>query len=125
METCRLLTAAALSSRSYAIKIIFSLLMSPSLVCWIGPTAVRKKAARVPLGRGLIEWIFVQIKMEHWWNRFKTAKNPKENPFQPMNFKNPNKKIRKPEVFRVLPYLYDLNKKIHRVGYGFKNLKIL
>jgi len=54
METCRLLTAAALSSRSYVIKIVFSLLMSPSLVCWIGPTAVRKKAARVPLGRGLI-----------------------------------------------------------------------
>jgi hypothetical protein len=53
METCRLLTAAALSSRSYVIKIVFSLLMSPSLVCWIGPTAVRKKAARVPLGRGL------------------------------------------------------------------------
>ncbi len=33
METCRLLTAAALSSRSYVIKIVFSLLMSPSLVC--------------------------------------------------------------------------------------------
>jgi hypothetical protein len=33
METCRLLTAAALSSRSYVIKIVFSLLTSPSLVC--------------------------------------------------------------------------------------------
>jgi len=49
----RHLTAAALSSRSDVIRIVFSLLMSPSLVCWIGPTAVRKKVARVPLGRGL------------------------------------------------------------------------
>ncbi len=53
IETCRLLTAAALSSRSYVIRIVFSLPMSSSLVCWIGPTAVRKKVARVPLGRGL------------------------------------------------------------------------
>jgi hypothetical protein len=49
----RHLTAAAFSSRSDVIRIVFSLLMSPSLVCWIGPTAVRKKVARVPLGRGL------------------------------------------------------------------------
>ncbi len=49
----RHLTAAALSSCSDVIRIVFSLLMSPSLVCWIGPTAVRKKVARVPLGRGL------------------------------------------------------------------------
>ncbi len=49
----RHLTAAALSSRSDVIRIVFSLLMSPSLVCWIGPTVVRKKVARVPLGRGL------------------------------------------------------------------------
>jgi hypothetical protein len=53
IETCRLLTAAALSSRSYVIRIVFSLPMSSSLVCWISPTAVRKKVARVPLGRGL------------------------------------------------------------------------
>ncbi len=49
----RHLTAAVLSSRSDVIRIVFSLLMSPSLVCWIGPTAVRKKVARVPLRRGL------------------------------------------------------------------------
>ncbi len=53
IETCHLLTAAALSSRSYVIRIVFSLPMSSSLVCWISPTAVRKKVARVPLGRGL------------------------------------------------------------------------
>ncbi len=56
IETCRLLTAAALSSRSYVIRIVFSLPMSSSLVCWIGPTAVRKKVAMVPLGRGLNMW---------------------------------------------------------------------
>ncbi len=49
----RHLMAAAISSRNDVIRIVFSLLMSPSLVCWIGPTAVRKKVARVPLGRGL------------------------------------------------------------------------
>ncbi len=54
IETCRLLTAA-LSSCSYVIRIVFSLPMSSSLVCWIGPTAVRKKVARVPLGKGLKE----------------------------------------------------------------------
>ncbi len=48
METCRLLTAAALSSRSDVIRIVFS----SSLVCWIGLTAVRKKVARVPRGEG-------------------------------------------------------------------------
>ncbi len=53
IETCRLLMAAALSSRSYVIRIVFSLPMSSSFVCWISPTAVRKKVARVPLGRGL------------------------------------------------------------------------
>ncbi len=26
------------------------------------------------------------------WNIFKTPKNPKENPYQPMDFKNPKKK---------------------------------
>ncbi len=54
METCRLLTAAALSSRSDVIRIVFALPISSSLVCWIGPTAVRKKVAKVPRGRGLI-----------------------------------------------------------------------
>jgi hypothetical protein len=54
IRSCSLLTAAALSSRSDVIRIVFSLPMSPSLVCWIGPTAVRKKVAMVPLGRGLI-----------------------------------------------------------------------
>ncbi len=53
IETFRLLTAVALSSRSYIIGIVFSLPMSSSLVCWISPTAVRKTVARVLLGRGL------------------------------------------------------------------------
>ncbi len=30
--------------------------------------------------------------MKHWWNKFKTTKNLKENPYQPMDFKNPKKK---------------------------------
>jgi hypothetical protein len=33
IRSCRLLTAAALSSRSYVIRIVFCLPMSPSLVC--------------------------------------------------------------------------------------------
>ncbi len=49
----RHLTEAAISSCNDVIRIVFSLLRSPSLVCWIGPTAVRKKVARVPQGRGL------------------------------------------------------------------------
>ncbi len=53
IETCRLLTAAALYSHSDIIRIVFSLPMSSSLVCWIGPTAVRKKVAMVPQRRGL------------------------------------------------------------------------
>ncbi len=53
IESCLLFTAAALSSCSDVIRTIFSLPMSSSLVCWIGPTAVRKKVARVPQGRGL------------------------------------------------------------------------
>jgi hypothetical protein len=53
IESCRLLTAAALSSRSDVIRIVFSLPMSSSLVCRISPTAIRKKVARVPQGRGL------------------------------------------------------------------------
>jgi hypothetical protein len=53
LKSCSLLTAAALSSRTDVIRIFFSLPMSPSLVCWIGPTAVRKKVAMVPQGRGL------------------------------------------------------------------------
>ncbi len=54
IKTCLLLTAAALSSRSDVIRIVFSLAMSSSLVYWIGPTAVRKKVACLPQGRGLI-----------------------------------------------------------------------
>ncbi len=53
MEAFCLLTAAALSSRTDVIRIVFSLPMSPSSVCWNGPPAVRKKVAMVPLGRGL------------------------------------------------------------------------
>jgi hypothetical protein len=47
------LTAAALSSLSDFIRIVFFLLMSPSFVCGIGPSAVREKEAWVPQGRGL------------------------------------------------------------------------
>ncbi len=57
IRSCDLLTAAALSSRSDIIRIVFSLPLSPSLVCWIGPTAVRKKLAMVPQGRGLSQQI--------------------------------------------------------------------
>jgi hypothetical protein len=53
IRSCQHITVAALSSRSDIIRIVFSLLMSPSLVCWIGTTAVRKKVARVPQGIGL------------------------------------------------------------------------
>jgi hypothetical protein len=91
METCRLLTAAALSSRSYVIKIVFSLLMSPSLVCWIGPTAVRKKAARVPLGRGLIRarqqshtslepWQHNSVKSFHCQTNHRTERKSNKKP---------------------------------------------
>ncbi len=57
IKSCRLLTAAALSSRSDIIRTVFSLPKSPSLVCWIGPTAVRKKVAMVSQGRGLTIWM--------------------------------------------------------------------
>jgi hypothetical protein len=40
-----------------------------------------------------------------------------------MDIKNLKKKIREPEVLRLLPNLCDLHKKIHRLGYGFKNPK--
>jgi hypothetical protein len=50
LKRCGLLTAAALSGRSDVIRIVFSLPMLPSLVCCIGPTAVRKKVAMVPQG---------------------------------------------------------------------------
>jgi hypothetical protein len=52
IRSCHLLTAATLSGRSDVIRIIFYLPMSPSLVCWISLTAVRKKVAMVPQGRG-------------------------------------------------------------------------
>jgi hypothetical protein len=57
IETCSLLTAAALSSRSDVIRIIFSLPMLSSLVCWFGQTDVRNKVARVPQGRGLTQQV--------------------------------------------------------------------
>ncbi len=53
ISSCRLLTAAALSSLSDVIRIVFYLPMSPSLVCWISLTAIRKKVAMVPQERGL------------------------------------------------------------------------
>jgi hypothetical protein len=67
IETCRLLTAAALFSCSYVIRIVFSLPMSSSLVRWISPTAIRKKVARVPLGRGLSH---VQNVTSYWSEQF-------------------------------------------------------
>ncbi len=39
-----------------------------------------------------------------------------------MDFKNLKKKIREPKVSRLLPNLCDLLRKIHRLGYRFKNL---
>jgi len=52
VRSCHHLTAVGYSSRSDVIRNAFSLLMSPSFVCGIGPTAVREKA-RLPQGRGL------------------------------------------------------------------------
>ncbi len=40
-----------------------------------------------------------------------------------MDFKNLKKKIHKPKVWRLLPNVCDLHKKIHRLGYRFKNLQ--
>ncbi len=40
-KSCPLLTAAALSSHGDVIRIVFSPPMSPSLVGWVSPTAVR------------------------------------------------------------------------------------
>jgi hypothetical protein len=34
----------------------------------------------------LIKGILEQIKMKHWWNRYKTTKNPDESLDLPMNF---------------------------------------
>ncbi len=39
-----------------------------------------------------------------------------------MEFKNLKKKIRKPNVSRLLPSLCDYYKNIHTLGYGFKIL---
>ncbi len=50
IKTCRLLTAAAQSSRSDVVRIVFSMPMSSSLSVIIGPTAVRKKVARALQG---------------------------------------------------------------------------
>ncbi len=43
-----------------------------------------------------IKWIFEQIKMKHWWDRYKTTKNPDENPDLPMDVKNLKKKQNPP-----------------------------
>ena len=40
----------------------------------------------------LIKGILEQIKMKHWWNRYKTTKNMDENQDLPINFKNLSKK---------------------------------
>ncbi len=50
----------------------------------------------------------------------KQPKNPKENPYQPIDFKNLKTTIREPKVSRHLQNLCDFQ--IHRLGYGFKNL---
>jgi hypothetical protein len=39
-----------------------------------------------------------------------TTKNPKEKSYQPMDFKNLEKKIREPKVSRLLPNLCDFHK---------------
>ncbi len=51
----------------------------------------------------------------------KTTKNPKENPYQPMDFKNLKKKIREPKVSRLLLNVCDFQKN-HTLGFGFKNV---
>ncbi len=43
IKSCHFFLAVALSSHGYMIRVVFSLPMSPSLVCWISPTAMRKK----------------------------------------------------------------------------------
>jgi hypothetical protein len=61
-------------------------------------------------------------------NRFKTTKNPyqrihpKENPYQPIDFKISRKRIGKPKDSRLLPNVCDFHKGDHTLWYGFKNL---
>ncbi len=43
IKSCHLFLAVALSSHGDMIRVVFSQPMSPSLVCWISPTAMRKK----------------------------------------------------------------------------------
>jgi hypothetical protein len=50
----------------------------------------------------------------------KTNKNPKENPYQPMDFKNLEKKICKPKVSRLLQNVCNFQKENHTLWYGLK-----
>jgi hypothetical protein len=45
-----------------------------------------------------------------------TTKNPKENPYHPMDFKILKKKIREPKVLRLLPNVCDFRKENHTLG---------
>jgi hypothetical protein len=47
---------------------------------------------------------------------FDKTKNPQKSPYQPMDLKNLQKKIREPKVSRLLPNLCDLYTK--SIGYG-------
>jgi hypothetical protein len=46
----------------------------------------------------------------------------RKNAYQPMDFKNLNKKIPKPKVLRLFANICDFQKEIHTLGYGFKDL---
>jgi hypothetical protein len=41
------------------------------------------------------------------------------NPYQPMDFLNPEKKMCEPKIYRLLPNICDLHTKIHRLAYRF------
>ncbi len=47
----------------------------------------------------------------------------RKNPYQPMGFKNlKKKKIHEAKVSRLSPNFVISNKKLHKLGFGFKNL---
>jgi hypothetical protein len=45
-----------------------------------------------------------------------------KNPYQPMDFKNLEKKTREQKVSRLLPNVCDFQKENHTIRYVFKNL---
>jgi hypothetical protein len=46
------------------------------------------------------------------------SKNPKKNPYQPMDLKISRKKIRSPKVLRLLPNVCVFQNENHTLGYG-------